>query len=76
MDFCASCEEKVEHPHAFLKIARKEQVPSAMLAVIDEDYCPEALADLEHDLRTGGPLPGMFGGVPAEVFDDEEDLYS
>lgn len=83
LDFCPMCEERLEHPHAFLKIYKKEQVPTAMFTVIDENL-PDAHADIEQDVNDG-PLPEMFGGAnhqqPAAVndlFGDDEDvdLYS
>lgn len=80
LDFCPSCEEKVDHPYAFLKIYKQEQVPSAMFTVIDESM-PDAHADIEQDVGDG-PVPQLFGmpnPVPVEFKqeeDDEEDLYS
>lgn len=69
-DFCSKCEERRGHDHPFLKINLKEQVPKAMLTVID-DSMPNAEADIEQDLRTEGPNSGnmmllnaLFGNVP------------
>jgi hypothetical protein len=80
LDFCSHCEERLDHPHAFLKIYKKEQVPSAMFTVIDENM-PDAHADIEQDVREG-PLPPFFsapnelamGEQPEE--DEDVDLYS
>jgi len=36
-DFCQQCEATKPHPHAFLKIKRPEQRPTAMFTVISDD---------------------------------------
>jgi len=46
-DFCAMCEERRGHVHAFLKIYKPEQAPKAMFTVID-DSMKNAKADIEH----------------------------
>lgn len=35
-DFCATCEERKGHEHAFLKIQNPDQAPTAIFTVIDE----------------------------------------
>lgn len=84
MDFCAECEERMDHPHSFLKIYKKSQVPTAIFTVIDENV--EGHADIEQDVNDG-PLPPYFQvkdqkvkdeEIPAlaEDDDDDVDLYS
>lgn len=63
LDFCATCEEQLEHPHPCLKIYRKDQVPSAIFTVIDESM-PDAEADIEKDISEVGDL--SFFGLPAK----------
>ena len=36
-DYCDNCEEKLEHPHAFLKIKHPSQNPTMMVTVVPEE---------------------------------------
>lgn len=45
-DYCEQCEEKLDHPHAFLKIKRAGQAPKAIFTTIDENM-PEAKPDID-----------------------------
>ena len=49
-DYCAACEEKGDHAHAFLKITTPGQAPKAIFTVIDENM-PDAKADIEIDIE-------------------------
>lgn len=55
-DFCAMCEERRGHDHAFLKIYKPHQAPKAMFTVIDETM-PNAKADIEQEI---GQNPTYF----------------
>merc|ERR1719263_2051187 len=59
-DFCATCEEKKGHEHAFLKIQNPGQVPTAIFTVIDEQM-QNAKADIEQDV---GENPTFFRNMP------------
>jgi len=36
-DFCSTCEERMSHPHAFLKIRNPSEVPSVMVTMLNEE---------------------------------------
>jgi len=36
-DFCETCEERVDHEHAFIKINRPEQAPEMIVTGVNED---------------------------------------
>jgi len=36
-DLCSKCEERGEHPYAFLKINNPDQAPTAIQVVLDEN---------------------------------------
>lgn len=36
-DYCSTCEERLDHEHAFLKISKSEQAPKEMITVLNED---------------------------------------
>lgn len=59
-DFCATCEERKGHEHAFLKIQNPGQAPTAIFTVIDERM-PNARADIEQDV---GENPTFFRNMP------------
>lgn len=44
-DLCSKCEERGEHPYAFLKINTPDQAPTAIFAVLDENQHPEVKTD-------------------------------
>ena len=44
-DLCSKCEERGEHPYAFLKINNPGQAPTAIQVVLDENQHPEAKTD-------------------------------
>jgi hypothetical protein len=58
-DFCAMCEERRGHDHAFLKIYKPEQAPVAMFTVIDENM-KNAKADIEQNVREEDQFPTFF----------------
>lgn len=58
-DFCAMCEERRGHEHAFLKIYKPEQVPKAMFTIIDENT-KNAKPDIEMDVREEDQFPTFF----------------
>jgi hypothetical protein len=49
-DFCAMCEERRGHEHAFLKIYKPEQAPKVIFTVIDENM-QNAKADIEQEVN-------------------------
>jgi len=55
-DFCAMCEERRGHEHAFLKIYRPEQAPKALFTVVDENV-PNCKPDIEQQI---GENPTYF----------------
>lgn len=58
-DFCAMCEERRAHDHAFLKIYKPQQVPKTMFTVINEDM-PNAKADIEQQMNEANQFPTFF----------------
>lgn len=60
-DLCAKCEERGEHPYAFLKINNPDQAPTAIFAVLDENQHPEVKTD--GDINNLGAK--MFGAQRA-----------
>lgn len=46
-DYCETCEQRVEHPHPFLKIKHHNQRPKAILTVLEEEL-PENQTILEN----------------------------
>jgi len=48
-DYCATCEERKGHEHAFLKITDPKQAPKAIIAVVDENM-QNPQADLDCDV--------------------------
>ena len=36
-DFCSACEEKLEHPHPFLKIKKNGGAPAVMITMLNEN---------------------------------------
>lgn len=40
-DFCEKCEEKVSHPHAFIKLNSPDIFPVSIITAIDDDESPE-----------------------------------
>jgi hypothetical protein len=36
-DFCSRCEELIDHPHAFLKIVKPDDVPIVMVTALNEE---------------------------------------
>lgn len=59
-DFCATCEERRGHEHAFLKIMKPDQAPKAIFTVIDENM-KNAEADIEQDAQSN---PTFFRNMP------------
>lgn len=57
-DFCAVCEERLQHPHAFLKIRHPREVPSVMVTMLPaeaEQKKHQAPPRDHHGSRHGGP---------------------
>jgi len=59
-DYCATCEERRGHDHAFLKIMKPDQAPKAIFTVIDENM-KNAEADIEQDAQSN---PTFFRNMP------------
>lgn len=60
-DYCSMCEERKDHPYAFLKINTPMQAPTAIFSVIDENQHPEAKTD--GDINAGASsFRGGFQG--------------
>jgi len=47
-DYCATCEDRKGHEHAFLKITNPKQAPRAIIAVVDENM-QNAQPDIDVD---------------------------
>lgn len=58
-DFCAMCEERRGHEHAFLKIYNPEQAPHAMFTVVDENM-PNTRADIDQQMNEQNQFPTFF----------------
>jgi len=41
MDYCAKCEERLDHEHAFLKISRPGGAPEVMITMLEDGQHPE-----------------------------------
>jgi len=39
-DFCEECEEKIDHPHPFLKIRKPEHAPKSIIIGIEDNNSP------------------------------------
>merc|ERR1711918_301358 len=55
-DYCATCEERSNHPHPFIKIMHPSQKPKAIFMTIDEKM-KDANADIERDVDQKGDHP-------------------
>lgn len=59
-DYCAECEERLDHEHPFLKIRKPAHSPAFMCTVLPED-APEGKD--QDNLNNNMPnFAGMFGG--------------
>jgi len=66
-DFCAVCEERMQHPHAFLKIRNAGEVPSVMVTMLPEEKeqeKPQHHGRGHHGGRGGRGHCGRGGGAP------------
>ena len=59
-DYCARCEETKNHPHAFIKINKPGQAPTAIFTTIDENT--PGKADIERDVSENPTFFRNSGG--------------
>jgi len=66
-DLCAVCEERMQHPHAFLKIRNPKEVPSVMVTVLpaeEEQKKPQGPPKHHHGGHHGHHGHGPWGRGP------------
>lgn len=64
-DFCAMCEERRGHEHAFLKIYKPEQAPTSMFTFVNEQM-PNTKPDFDQNMgQHQNPFPAFFKNMMA-----------